>query len=250
MLSDMALWSRHHNGGNMKINSDEGSLNKIKENKNSLIKKAHELIANGINVIDPNRLDIRGKLACGKNVIIDINVIFEGDVFLGDGVNIGANCIIKDCQIEKNTLIKPFSFIDGAIIGESSSIGPYARIRPGSKIDNFVQIGNFVEIKNSQIAPECRINHHSFIGDAELSAKVTIGAGTITCNHNGYEVNKTKIGQSSYIGSNCSLVAPLLVNKNSTIGAGSTITEEVPEGMLTLSRARQVTIKRLRKTRE
>jgi bifunctional UDP-N-acetylglucosamine pyrophosphorylase/glucosamine-1-phosphate N-acetyltransferase len=207
------------------------------------LKKAYKLIAAGVVVSDPQRLDIRGTLVCGKDVEIDINVVFEGDVLLEDGVIIGANCILRNCKIGKDTQINPFSLVEEAIIGEKSFVGPYGRLRPGTRIGNSVQIGNFVEIKNSNIASRCRINHLSFIGDAELAENVTIGAGTITCNHDGVRVNRTTIEEGAYIGSGCNLVAPLKVNANSTIASGSTITEDVAGDTLTIARSRQVKIK-------
>ncbi len=207
------------------------------------LKKAYKLIAAGVVVRDPQRLDIRGTLVCGKGVEIDINVVFEGDVMLEVGVIIGANCILRNCKIGKDTQINPFSLVEEAIIGEKSFVGPYGRLRTGSRVGDNVQIGNFVEIKNSNIASRCRINHLSFLGDAELAENVTIGAGTITCNHDGIGVNRTTIEKGAYIGSGCNLVAPLKVNANSTIASGSTITEEVAGDTLTIARSRQVKIK-------
>ena len=186
-----------------------------------LLKKAYKLIAAGVVVSDPQRLDIRGTLVCGKGVEIDINVIFEGDVMLEDGVIIGANCILRNCKVGKDTQINPFSLVEESIIGEKSFVGPYGRLRPGSKVGDNVQIGNFVEIKNANVASMCRINHHSFVGDSDLAENVTIGAGTITCNHDGIGVNRTTIEEGAYIGSGCNLVAPLKINANSTIASGS-----------------------------
>ena len=206
------------------------------------LKKAYKLIAAGVVVRDPQRLDIRGALVCGKGVEIDINVVFEGDVLLEDGVIIGANCILRNCKIGKDTQINPFSLVEEAIIGEKSFVGPYGRLRPGSRVGDNVQIGNFVEIKNASIGSKCRINHHSFVGDADLAENVTMGAGTITCNHDGIRVNRTTIEDGAYIGSGCNLIAPLKINANSTIASGSTITEEVEGDTLTLARSRQVTI--------
>ena len=208
-----------------------------------LLKKAYKLIAAGVVVRDPQRLDIRGTLVCGKGVEIDINVIFEGDVMLEDGVIIGANCILRNCKVGKDTQINPFSLVEESIIGEKSFVGPYGRLRPGSKVGDNVQIGNFVEIKNANIASKCKINHHSFVGDADLAENVTIGAGTITCNHDGIGINLTSIEKGAYIGSGCNLVAPLKINANSTIASGSTITEEVAGDTLTIARSRQVNIK-------
>ena len=211
--------------------------------REELLKKAYKLIAAGVVVRDPQRLDIRGTLLCGKGVEIDINVIFEGDVMLEDGVIIGANCILRNCKVGKDTQINPFSLVEESIIGEKSFVGPYGRLRPGSKVGDNVQIGNFVEIKNAIVASMCRINHHSFVGDADLAKNVTIGAGTITCNHDGIGINRTTIEEGAYIGSGCNLVAPLRINANSTIASGSTITEEVAGDTLTIARSRQVNIK-------
>ena len=225
---------------NYKIND---VIDRSQKEREVLWKKAYKLIAAGVVVSDPQRLDIRGTLVCGKGVEIDINVIFEGDVMLEDGVIIGANCILRNCKVGKDTQINPFSLVEEAIIGEKSFVGPYGRLRPGSKVGDNVQIGNFVEIKNANVASMCRINHHSFVGDADLAENVTIGAGTITCNHDGIGINRTTIEEGAYIGSGCNLVAPLKINANSTIASGSTITEEVAGDTLTIARSRQVNIK-------
>ena len=227
----------------MDNNSITEASNRAQKEREEQLKKAYKLIAAGVLVRDPQRLDVRGSLVCGKGVAIDINVVFEGDVLLEDGVIIGANCILRNCKIGKDTQINPFSLVEEAIIGEKSFVGPYGRLRPGTRIGNSVQIGNFVEIKNSNIASRCRINHLSFLGDAELAENVTIGAGTITCNHDGIGVNRTTIEEGAYIGSGCNLVAPLKVNANSTIASGSTITEDVAGDTLTIARSRQVKIK-------
>ena len=204
--------------------------------------KAYEQMASGVLVRDPERLDIRGTLTCGENVEIDINVIIEGNVILKDEVTIGANCILRNCSIGKGTNINSFSLIEDAVVGEQSFIGPYGRLRPGTLISDNVQIGNFVEIKNSRIDSKCRINHLSFIGDSELSSRVTVGAGSITCNHDTINVNRTVIEEGAYIGSGCNLVAPITIGKNSVVGSGSTVTENVSVDKLVLARARQVTI--------
>ena len=217
--------------------------NKERIKRDGYIKKAYELITSGVLIHDPERLDIRGVLICGQDVEIDINVVIEGNVVLGNGVTIGANCILKNCEIGNETHINPFSFIDDSTIGKDSFIGPYARIRPGTSIGDKVQIGNFVEIKNATIGSKCRLNHMSFIGDAELEDEVTIGAGTITCNHNGFEINRTIIGKGAYVGSGSNLVAPLVINHGSTIGAGSTITQDTPSNLLTLARSKQIVVK-------
>lgn len=214
----------------------------VQEERHILRERARKLMSDGVRIRDPDRIDIRGNLTCGINVEIDINVIFEGDVHLADGVRVGANCIIIDSTIGSETTIKSFSFVDNAVIGEQCFVGPYGRIRPGSHLGNIVQVGNFVEIKNAFVGAGSRINHLAFVGDAELGNNVTLGAGTITCNHNGIEVSKTKIEDDAFIGSNCNLVAPLTVGSHSVIGSGSTITHDVPPGKLTLARSRQVTI--------
>jgi bifunctional UDP-N-acetylglucosamine pyrophosphorylase / glucosamine-1-phosphate N-acetyltransferase len=210
----------------------------MKNNKSLVVQK---LINQGVRIFDDERVEIRGSLVCGNNVFIDINTIFEGSVVLADNVSIGSNCIIKDSIINQDSLIKPFTSIEGASIGKNTFIGPYARIREGTKVADFVQIGNFVEIKNSTIKDQCRINHHSFIGDADLDEGVTIGAGTITCNHDGHKINSISIGKNAYVGSGCNLIAPIRIGSNATIGAGSTISEDVPKDKLTIARAHQMT---------
>jgi len=215
---------------------------RVKKERKVFSEKAYELIANGVIVHDPERLEIRGTLVCGKNVEIDINVVIEGDVVLADETSIGANCILRNCKIGKGTRIHPFSLVDEAVVGEQSFVGPYGRLRPGTQIGSHVQIGNFVEIKNAKIASECRINHLSFVGDADLAERVTLGAGTITCNHDGIGINHLSIDKGVYIGSGCNLVAPLKINHSATIASGSTITEDVVSDTLTIARSRQVVI--------
>lgn len=219
------------------------SVDKFLNNRISMKDSAEKMIDEGVKIIDPNRIDIRGNLKCGENVLIDINVIFEGTVILGDGVIIGANCIINNSTIGNNSTIKPFSMIEESIIGESTFVGPYGRIRPGTKVGNKSQIGNFVEIKNSNIGESCQVNHLSFIGDADIDKEVIVGASVITCNHDGAKINRLIIEQGAYIGSGSNLVAPLKIKANSTIGAGSTITEDTPKNTLTVARSRQVSIK-------
>lgn len=204
--------------------------------------RAAAAMAEGVRLRDPNRVYIRGSLVCGVNVVVDVDVIFEGEVVLGDNVRVDAHCIVRAAKVRDNTWVKAFSLVEEAGIGSACIIGPYARIRPASSIGDRCQIGNFVEIKSSTIGDGSRINHHSFIGDAVLDQRVTIGAGTITCNHDGTKTNQTVVGRDAYIGSGCKLVAPLRIGEAATIGAGSTITEDVPPATLTLARSRQVTI--------
>jgi len=222
---------------------------KIQLDKEDALEKVFKLILTGVKVNNPELLHIRGKVSCGKNVKIDLNVIIEGDVKLGDNVSIGAHSILRDCTIGKGTMINPFSLVEGSIIGENCFVGPYGRIRPDVSIGDYVSIGNFVEIKNSNIASKCQINHHSFVGDSDFAEQVTIGAGVITCNHDGAGVNRTVISRGVYVGSGCNLVAPLKINANAMIGAGSTITEEVAADTLTIARSRQVNIENWKKSK-
>ena len=226
------------------MNSD--TINEIKKkvqlDEKVALQKVIELMATGVDVQCPKQLHIRGTIICGKNVKIDLNVIIEGDVRLGDDVVIGANNILKDCTIGKGSVVTPCSLVEDAAIGENCFIGPYGRIRPDVSIGDYVSIGNFVEIKSANISSKCRINHLTFVGDADLAESVTIGAGTITCNHDGVGTNRTTIGEGAYVGSGCNLVAPLKVNANATIASGSTITKEVAADTLTIARSRQVKI--------
>ena len=226
------------------------SVEALNEKKNEMRKYAEHLIQKGVKIADPHRVDFRGELVFGKNVSIDINVIFEGKVDLGDNVTIGANCIIIDSVIGSQSIIKPFSLVEGAIVGNNTFIGPYGRIRPGAVLKNFVQIGNFVEVKNSTIKDGSRVNHLSFIGDADLDENVTIGAGTITCNHDGHKTNHTFIGKGSYVGSGSNLIAPIKLGEGVTIGAGSTINKDVAKGKLAIARARQIIIENWKNLKE
>lgn len=216
---------------------------KIKKERQASIQRATELIAQGVYLYDPERFDVRGSLACGNNVEIDINVIVEGDVRLGDNVKIGPNCILKDVTIDSETKIQANSIIENANIGKSCLIGPYARVRPGTALGDHVQIGNYVEVKAAIIGSGCKVNHLSYIGDAILEEDVIIGAGTITCNFDGTKNNDTYIEKGAFIGSGCQLVAPVRVGQKAVVGAGSTITENVPAYGLTLARSRQAVIK-------
>ena len=204
--------------------------------------QARHLLEQGVTLADPERLDVRGKLGCGRDVEIDVGCIFEGDVHLGNNVRVGAYSVIRNSSVESGTQIAPYSHIDQAEIGNNCHIGPYARIRPGSKLHNEVHIGNFVEVKNSEIAANSKANHLSYIGDSTVGSRVNIGAGTITCNYDGANKFRTVIEDDVFVGSDTQLVAPVKVGRGATIGAGSTITRDVPEGELTLSRSKQLTV--------
>jgi bifunctional UDP-N-acetylglucosamine pyrophosphorylase/glucosamine-1-phosphate N-acetyltransferase len=203
---------------------------------------AEALLAQGVTLLDPKRLDIRGELACGRDVIIDINCLFEGRVSLADGVKIGANCVLKNVEVEAGVEILPFTHIEGARLGAHSRVGPYSRIRPGTELAEETHIGNFVELKNSQVGFNSKINHLSYVGDATVGSKVNIGAGTITANYDGANKHHTDIEDRASIGSNCVLVAPVRIGAEATIGAGSVISKDAPSGELTVARARAVTI--------
>ncbi|MHB1098867.1 MAG: DapH/DapD/GlmU-related protein, partial [Burkholderiales bacterium] len=203
---------------------------------------ARELMMQGVGLADPARLDVRGRLSCGRDVFIDVNCVFEGEVKLGDNVRIGANAVLKNVEIREGAEIAPFTHIEGAEIGRNCKIGPYARIRPGTTLAEDAHIGNFVEIKNSQIGAGSKANHLSYVGDASVGSNVNIGAGTITCNYDGANKHRTVIEDDAFIGSDTQLIAPVTVGKGATIGAGSTLTRNAPEGGLTLSRSRQVHI--------
>jgi bifunctional UDP-N-acetylglucosamine pyrophosphorylase/glucosamine-1-phosphate N-acetyltransferase len=200
------------------------------------------LMNQGAKIFDPARIDIRGEIELGRDVQIDVNCVFEGTIRLGDNVRIGANCVIRNSSIGAGSEIKPMTSIDEAVIGRDVSIGPFARIRPGTECDDQVKIGNFVEIKQAQIGRGSKVSHLSYIGDTEMGSEVNIGAGTITCNYDGVNKHKTVIGDGVFIGSDTQLVAPVTVESNATIGAGSTITRNAPADKLTVSRAKQVTI--------
>ncbi len=208
-----------------------------------------DIMTQGVTVLDPARLDIRGVVSVGRDVVIDANVILEGKVELGDGVHIGANCIIKNSSIAAGTVVKAFSHIDEALISEACDIGPYARLRPGSQLENGAKVGNFCEVKKSVIGAGSKVNHLSYIGDATVGENVNIGAGTITCNYDGVNKFKTQIDDGAFIGSNSSLVAPVVVGKGATVAAGSTITKEVEVNKLAVARGKQVNLKWQRPTK-
>lgn len=198
-----------------------------------------ELMTQGVGFADPARVDIRGTLTCGKDVFIDINAVFEGDVELGDHVKIESNNLLRDSKLGAGTVVHSNCHIEGATTGRDCEIGPFARMRPGAALANNVKIGNFVEIKKSTVADGSKVNHLTYIGDTEIGKGVNVGAGTITCNYDGVNKHKTIIGDGAFIGSGVELVAPVKVGADSTIGAGSTITRTVEDGQLVLERARQ-----------
>ena len=204
------------------------------------MKQAKDLLEAGVTLADPARIDIRGELACGREVAIDVNCIFEGAVALGDGVTVGANCIVKDTTVGAGTAILPFTMIDSATIGANARIGPYSRLRPGNALADGVHIGNFVEVKASSFGRGSKANHLAYVGDASVGRDVNIGAGTITCNYDGAAKHRTVIEDDVHIGSDVQLVAPVTVGKGATIGAGATITTDVPPGGLTLTEKKQV----------
>ena len=196
----------------------------------------------GATLADPARFDQRGELAVGADVHIDVNCVFEGRVELADGVRVGPNCVLRDCSIGAGTEVQGFSQIEGATIGANARIGPFARIRPQTLLADEVHIGNFVEVKNSQLAQAAKANHLSYVGDATVGRNVNIGAGTIVANYDGANKHRTIIGDEAHTGSNSVLVAPINVGAGATVGAGSTVTREVPAGKLTVARAKQVTL--------
>ncbi len=202
-----------------------------------------ELMTEGVGFADPARVDIRGQLKCGKDVFIDVNAVFEGDVELGDGVTIESNNLIRDSRIGAGTVIHSNCHIESSSTGKHCEIGPFARMRPGAELANNVKVGNFVEIKKSTVDDGSKVNHLTYIGDAEIGKGVNIGAGTITCNYDGANKYKTTINDGAFIGSGVELVAPVEIGKNATIGAGSTITKDTPEDQLTLERAKQMSVR-------
>jgi bifunctional UDP-N-acetylglucosamine pyrophosphorylase / glucosamine-1-phosphate N-acetyltransferase len=203
---------------------------------------AQALMLGGVTLADPARLDVRGPLTHGSDVSIDVNVVFEGEVRLGDRVRIGAGCVIRDSEIGDDTQVFPHCVIDGARVGPGCLIGPFARLRPAARLEGGVHLGNFVEVKNAQLGAGSKANHLSYVGDAEVGARVNIGAGTIVANYDGARKHHSSIGDEVWTGSNSVLVAPITVGAGATIAAGSTVTHSVPAGKLTLARARQVTV--------
>lgn len=205
-------------------------------------RRVDEMMAAGVTFADPARADIRGTLICGKDVFIDVNVVFEGDVSLGDNVRIGMNNLVRNSRIGAGTVIRANCHIEDATTGKNCIVGPYSRLRPGAELAGNVHIGNFVEVKKSTVGDGSKVNHLTYIGDTTIGKNVNVGAGTITCNYDGANKHRTTIGDGAFIGSGVELVAPVEVGKGATIGAGSTISKSTPDGKLTLARAKQVTV--------
>jgi bifunctional UDP-N-acetylglucosamine pyrophosphorylase/glucosamine-1-phosphate N-acetyltransferase len=205
-------------------------------------RKVEELMASGVTFADPARVDIRGELECGADVFVDVNVVFEGNVTLGDNVRIGMNNLVRNSTIGSGTVVRANCHIEEATTGANCIVGPYSRLRPGAELANEVRVGNFVEIKKSTIGNGSKVNHLTYIGDTVVGKNVNVGAGTITCNYDGANKHQTIIGDGAFIGSGVELVAPVEVGKGATIGAGSTISRPAPDGKLTVARARQTTV--------
>lgn len=204
--------------------------------------QARRLLEAGVTLADPARLDVRGELSCGRDVFIDVGCVFEGSVTLADGVHIGPHCVLRNVSIGAGTQVDAFTYIDEAQVGADADIGPYARLRPGTVLDTGAKVGNFVEIKKSVVGPRSKVNHLSYIGDAEIGADVNVGAGTITCNYDGANKHKTIIEDGAFIGSDTQLVAPVRVGRGATLGAGTTLTRDAEADSLTISRAQQKTV--------
>ncbi|OEE64211.1 UDP-N-acetylglucosamine diphosphorylase/glucosamine-1-phosphate N-acetyltransferase [Enterovibrio norvegicus] len=200
--------------------------------------QAEKLLESGVMLRDPARFDLRGQLQCGTDVEIDVNVVVEGTVTLGDNVVIGAGCVLKDCEIDDNTVVRPYSVIEGASVGEDCTVGPFARLRPGAELVGDSHVGNFVEVKNTRLGKGSKANHLTYLGDAVIGDRVNIGAGAITCNYDGANKHKTIIEDDVFVGSDTQLIAPVTVKKGATIGAGTTLTSDVAEGQLIITRAK------------
>ncbi|WFM71372.1 bifunctional UDP-N-acetylglucosamine diphosphorylase/glucosamine-1-phosphate N-acetyltransferase GlmU [Halomonas sp. CKK8] len=201
---------------------------------------AERLMEQGVALADPSRLDVRGRLTCGHDVEIDVSCVFEGEVELGEGVRIGPHCVIRDSHVGAESVVDSHSVLDGAVVAGRNRIGPFARLRPGSRLAVGARVGNFVETKNVEVGEGSKINHLSYVGDARLGHDVNVGAGTITCNYDGVNKHRTEIGDEAFIGSNTALVAPVSVGRGATVGAGSTISKDVADNALAVSRGRQV----------
>ncbi|MGR5391225.1 bifunctional UDP-N-acetylglucosamine diphosphorylase/glucosamine-1-phosphate N-acetyltransferase GlmU [Vibrio crassostreae] len=201
--------------------------------------QADKLLKQGVMLRDPSRFDLRGELQCGMDVEIDTNVIIEGSVSIGDNVVIGTGCVLKDCEIDDNTIVRPYSVIEGATIGEDCTVGPFTRLRPGADMRNNSHVGNFVEVKNTRLGEGSKANHLTYLGDAEIGQRVNVGAGAITCNYDGANKFKTIIGDDVFVGSDSQLIAPVTIGNGATVGAGSTVTRDVAVNELVISRAKE-----------
>ncbi|HEY6453484.1 MAG TPA: bifunctional UDP-N-acetylglucosamine diphosphorylase/glucosamine-1-phosphate N-acetyltransferase GlmU [Steroidobacteraceae bacterium] len=205
-------------------------------------RRARELMNQGVTLIDPARLDVRGAVTVGRDVVLDVNVVLQGPVNLADGVHIGPNCVLTRATVGAGTVLHANCVVQDAAIGGNCQIGPFTRVRPQARLADGVHLGNFVEIKNSLIGENSKVNHLSYVGDSEVGSDVNVGAGSITCNYDGANKWRTQIGSGAFIGSGCMLVAPVSIGEGATIGAGSTVTSDAPADKLTLARSRQVTI--------
>jgi len=205
-------------------------------------RRAGELMDAGVQVLDPGRIDVRGRVVTGADVRIDVNVVLEGDNHLGDGVALGPGCLLRNCDLAAGTTVHAHSVLEGVITTGACDIGPFARLRPGTVLAAGCRIGNFVEAKNARLGEGSKANHLTYLGDSEIGSRVNIGAGTITCNYDGANKHRTVIEDDVFVGSNTALVAPLTVHRGATIGAGSTLSKDAPADALTVSRARQATI--------
>ena len=226
------VWEREVEGVNNRVQLS--SLERAYQ-----VRNAEALMTAGVSLADPQRIDVRGTLTVGNDVSIDINAVFEGDVVIGNGVTIGPNCVFKNCKIGNNSTIEAYSLIEDATLAEACNVGPYARLRPGANLHKQAKVGNFCEVKKSVIGEGSKVNHLTYIGDAEIGKGVNVGAGTITCNYDGVNKFKTIIGDGVFVGSNSSLVAPVNLGENATIGAGSVITKDAKAEELVIARGKQ-----------
>jgi len=204
--------------------------------------QARRLLAQGVTLADPARFDLRGTLHCGRDVFIDVGCVFEGQVALHDGVHVGPHCVIVDTQVGAGARIHAFSHVQQAAVGAHAIVGPYARLRPGADVGSRAHVGNFVELKNTRLGEEAKANHLAYVGDADVGARVNVGAGVITCNYDGVHKHRTVIEDDAFIGSDVQLIAPVRVGRGATIGAGTTLTRDAPAQQLTLARAPQTSV--------
>lgn len=202
-------------------------------------REASRLMAEGVTLVDPARIDVRGSLRAGRDCVIDVNVVFEGEVSLGEGVRVGSGCVIRDSVIGDGVSVEPMSSIDGAMVAAGCRIGPFARLRPGTELAESVNIGNFVETKKASLGAGAKANHLAYVGDASVGERTNIGAGAVTCNYDGVDKHRTEVGDDVFVGTNATLVAPLVIEDEAYVGAGSTITAKVRSRDLAVGRGRQ-----------